>query len=231
MTKYEEQSEALKKTLGLEWSPIAVTWSDEPDERGSLDKQPSVCQVLERVKEENVIVNLTKENLMCPGGKHYLGLEVLPLPAVAMVWTKFHKTYESQEIAEKQLKKYPEQPIGNGKYMILSPLEKARADPDIVLVFGNPEQADRVAGLIAFSGCEVPLNFFPATNLCSVITNPLTTGKTDISPIARHARETRKLKTSHNELLISTPYANFEAAVKVIPNSGYGTVKMEFPTI
>jgi uncharacterized protein (DUF169 family) len=73
MTKYEEQSESLKQTLGLEWSPIAVTYSDEPDERGSLDKQPSVCQVLERVKEENVIVNLTKENLMCPGGKHYLG--------------------------------------------------------------------------------------------------------------------------------------------------------------
>jgi len=36
MTKYEEQSEVLKQTLGLEWSPIAVTWSDKPDERGSM---------------------------------------------------------------------------------------------------------------------------------------------------------------------------------------------------
>ena len=103
MTKYEEQSKLLKQTLGLEWSPIAVTWSDKPDERGSLDKQPSVCQVLEKIKEENIIVNLTRENCICPGGRHYLGLEVLPLHIIAMVWTKFHKTYKSQEIGEKQL--------------------------------------------------------------------------------------------------------------------------------
>jgi uncharacterized protein (DUF169 family) len=228
MTKYEEQSEALKKTLGLDWSPIAVTWADEPDERGTIDEQPSVCQVLERLKKENVIVNLSKENLVCPGGKHSLGLELLPFSMFAMFYTRFFHTYESQEIAEKQLKKYPEPPSGKGKYVILSRLEKAMSDPDIVVVFCIPEQAERVAGLIAFHGCE-PLTFFPATNVCSVITNPLVTGKTDVSFLCRHARGVRKLWTSHNELFLSIPYADFEAAVKVIPNSGYGTVKMEFP--
>jgi len=230
MTKYEEQSKVLKQILGLEWSPIAVTYSDEPDERGSLDKQPSVCQVLERIKEEKGIVNLTKENLMCPGGRYYLNLEPLPLHVVAMVWTKFHKTYESQEVGEKQLKKYPEPPARKEKYVIMGPLEKARSDPDVVLVFCNPEQADRVAGLIAFRGCE-PMTFFPGTNVCSAISNPLVTGKTDISFLSRHARELRRLKTSHNELFLSIPYADFEAAIKVIPNSAYGTAKGEFPRI
>ena len=230
MTKYKEQSKVLKQMLGLEWSPIAVTWSDKPDERGSLDKQPSVCQALEKIKEKNLIVNLTKENCMCPGGKHYLGLEVLPLHVIAMVWTRFHKTYASQEIAEEQLKKYPEPPTGQGKYVIISPLEKARSDPDVVLVFCNPEQADRVAGLIAFSGTE-PMTFFPAGNVCSAIANPLVTGKTDISFLSRHARELRKLKTSHNELFLSIPYRDFEAAIKAIPNSGYGVAKGEFPKI
>lgn len=230
MTKYEEQSKVLKQTLGLEWSPIAVTWSDEPDKRGSLDKQPSVCQVLESVKEKNEIANFTKENLMCPGGKHYLGLEVLPSHVVAMVWTKFHKTYASQEVAEKQLKKYPQPPSGKGKYVTVGPLEKARSDPNIVLVFCNPEQADRVTGLIAFSGYE-PMTFFPVGNVCSAVANRLVTGKTDISFVSRHARELRKLRTSHNELFVSIPYADFEAAVKAIPNSGYGEAKGEFPRI
>ncbi len=155
----------------MKWSPIAVTWSDKPDERGSLDKQPSVCQVVEDVKEKNVIVNLTKENCMCPGGKHYLGLEVLPLRVIAMVWTRFHKTYASQEIAERQLKSYPEPPAGKGICVIIGPLEKAMSDPDVVLVFSNPEQADRVAGLMAFLGTE-PMTFFPAGNVCSAIANP-----------------------------------------------------------
>jgi len=53
----------------------------------------------------------------------------------------------------------------------------------------------------------------------------------DISFLGRHARTIRKLKASHNELFLSIPYADFEAAVKAIPNSGFGTVKMEFPKI
>jgi len=114
--------------------------------------------------------------------------------------------------------------------VIIGLLEKARSDPDIVLVFSNPEQADRVAGLIAFSSTE-PMTFFPAGNVCSAIADPLATGKTDVSFLSRHARELRKLKTSHNELFLSIPYADFEAAVNAIPNSGYGAAKGEFPKI
>ena len=44
-------------------------------------------------------------------------------------------------------------------------------DPDVELVFDDPEQADRMGGLIAFSGTE-PMTFFPVGNTYSAVENP-----------------------------------------------------------
>ncbi len=228
MSKYEEQAQILKQTLGLEQSPIGVVYSDEPDSRGSLDMQPNVCKAVEKVLLEGSIINLSKDNCMCPGGKHYLGLEAVPPPMLAMIWTKYHKAFESLEVAEKQIKKYPQSPIGKAKFVIIEPLEKVASDPDGVLVFCNPEQADRVTALIAFPGYE-PMLSFPVSNVCFNVAVPIVTGKTHVSFISRHSREIYHIKVPHSELFVSTPYKDFENAIQNIPNSGYGTAKTEVP--
>ena len=230
MSKYKEQAQNLRQTLGLECSPIAINYSDDPDSRGSMDKYPSVCKALEKVLQEKTIVNLSKDNCMCPGGKHYLGFETLPPHIIGMVWTKFHKAHESQKVGEEQLNKYPKPTTGKANFIVISPLEKVTSNPDVVIVFCKPEQADRVTGLIAYSGYE-PMLFYPVSNICFAMTIPVVTEKTNISFPSRHAREIFHLKIPPSELFVSAPYKDFEKAVQNIPNSGYGTAKTEVPRI
>lgn len=224
MKNYAEQSSNLKQTLGLEWSPVAVTFSDTPDERGEARKI-RICEGFNVVRRENVIINFSKENCVCPGGKHYTGLEILKPEAIAGVWTKVHKAYESMDIGLKSIGKQP-QPLKRGNYLVLSPLEKVNSDPDIVLLFANAEQSDRILGLVSFKGAE-PFTYYPVSNACSVITNTLAKGRPELCFLAGHSR--LMSKWSSNELIIGLPFRDFETAVKNIPNSGFGTAQLPLP--
>ena len=78
MSKFEEYSEKIGKTLGLEWEHIAVKFSDSPDYRGE-DRKIRVCEAFDVARRENVIINFSKANCVCPGGRHFTGLEALSL--------------------------------------------------------------------------------------------------------------------------------------------------------
>ena len=51
---YEAQANDLREALGLEYSPIAITFSDDPDTEGSVDKQVSVCKAIEKTLYDNM---------------------------------------------------------------------------------------------------------------------------------------------------------------------------------
>lgn len=224
MSKFEGETEKIVETLGLIWEPVAVKFSNSVDERG-IERRIRVCEAFNVVRRENVIINFSKENCVCPGGKHYTGLEILPLKAVAGVWTKAHKAYESLDVALASIKKQP-QPVKRGDYLILSPLRKAVTEPDIVLLFANAEQADRILGLASFKGAE-PFAYYPVSNACSVITNTLTKGKPEISFMAGHSR--RAVGWDPSELMIALPFSDFEAAVTSISHSGFGKAPTPTP--
>jgi len=218
MSKFEEEAEKIVRTLGLEWEPVAVKFSDSADERGSARKL-RVCEAFDVVRREKVIVNFAKENCVCAGGRYYTGLEVLPLETIASVWIKAHKAYESMEVAVASMRMQP-QPAKRGNWLVLSPLKKVERDPDMVLLFANPEQADRILGLVSFKGAE-PFTYYPVSNACSAITNALAKGRPEISFMAGHSR--RLVRWSPNELMIALPFRDFEAAVNSISSSGSGT--------
>jgi uncharacterized protein (DUF169 family) len=224
MKDYAKQSEVLKQTLGLEWSPVAVSFSESPDARGEARKI-RICEAFNVVRRENVIINFSKENCICPGGRHYSGLEILPPEAIAGVWTKAHKAYESMDIGLESIGKQP-QPAKRGTYLVLSPLERASSDPAMVLLFANAAQSDRIIGLTCFKGAD-PFTYYPVSNACSVITNTLAKGRPEICFLAGHSRLASKW--SPNELIIGLPFKDFEAVVENIPNSGFGTAQPPTP--
>lgn len=198
---------------------MAVKFSDSADARGDSTRKLRVCEAFDAVRRENVIINFSKENCICPGGRHFTGLEVLPLETVAAVWTKAHKAYESMDVAIASVRKQP-QPTKRGNFVILSPLKKVETDPDLVLLFANAGQAERILGLVSFKGAE-PFTYYPISNICSAITNTLAKGRPEINFLTVHARQWAKW--SPNELIIALPLRDFEDAVKNIPNSGFGT--------
>jgi uncharacterized protein (DUF169 family) len=227
MSLFVEESDRIRNSLGLEWEPVAVKFSDVADDRGESQRKLRACEAFDVVRRENAIINLSKENCICPGGRHFLGLEMLPNETVAAVWTKAHKAYESMKTAIASVSKQP-QPVKRGSFIIVSPLAKVRTDPDMVLLFANPEQADRILGLVSFNGAE-PFSYYPISNVCSIVTHTLAKGRPEINFLATHARHLAKW--SPNELIIAMPHKDLKEAVKNIPNSGFGTAKTETPRV
>lgn len=227
MSKFVGQAETIMRTLGLEWEPLAVRFSDEADARGDSTRKLRICEAFDVVRRERTILNFSKENCICPGGRHFTGLEPLPLETVAGVWTRGHKAYESMDVALASLRKQP-QPIKRGDFVILGPLSDSEIDPSMVALFVNPEQADRVLGLASFKGAE-PFTFYPVNNICSTITNSLAKDGPEINFLAMHSR--KLANWSPNELIIAMPFRTFEKALDDISRSEYGTERTEGPKV
>jgi len=220
MPKFKVEAEKIVEVLGMKWAPIAGRFSDKAEEDGSSKRKLSVCKALSLARRENLMILLSKENCTCAGGRHFTGLEIAPMESFASaLTTKRHKVYDSEESALNSFRKQPK-PVNRGSFLTLGPLEKFKANPDLVFLFVNPAQADRMLGLVSFKGAE-PFMYYPASSICSTITNVLAKNRPEINLVAMFERKAGKW--SPNELILAMPFKDFETAVENIPNSGYGT--------
>ena len=210
MPKLEKQVETIVRALDLQRMPIGARFSESPDRKG-VDRKLRICEALNVIRQENVVVNLSKENCTCRGGCHVAGWQTLPPDELAAIYLGA-KAYESKKAAEASVSKQP-QPTYRGRFLILGPLDKFEADPDVVLFLVNPAQADRILGLASYEGAE-PYLHYPVTSVCSTITYALAKGKPDVS--------FRRGTWSPNELIVTLPFKDFLVAVKSVPHSGYG---------
>jgi uncharacterized protein (DUF169 family) len=218
LSKFETEAKRMIKALGLKRSPIGARFSDNSKEFDLSTDKVSICEAFSLVKNENVALTITKENCVCPGGRHFTGLEIFPIETLAPVLTtKKHRVYESTSVALSSIGKQP-QPVKRGDYLALGPLEKFETDPDIVFFIVTPAKADKILGLISFKGAE-PFMYYPASSICSTITNVLAKGKPEINLISTFER--KEGKWSPNELILALPLKDFKAAVENLPNSGY----------
>jgi uncharacterized protein (DUF169 family) len=208
----------------LKWTPIAGKFSVNTKGTGDSARKLAICEALDVVKRENLVLTLSKENCVCQGGRHFTGLEIVPIETFApALTTKKHRVYESTKAALASIRKQP-QPVNRGDSLTLGPLDKFKVNPDLIFLFVNPAQADRVLGLVSFKGAE-PFTYYPASSICSTITNVLAKGRPEINLISTFER--RACEWSPNELILAMPLKDFEAAVENLPNSGYGASEKE----
>ncbi len=219
MSRFNEQVNRIVQTLELQSMPIGARFSETQDKRG-VERQLRICEALDVVRRENVVINLSKENCICRGGSHIAGWQALSLEEFAALFLAAG-VYESKKVAEasvaKQLK-----PVYRGRFLILGPLDKFETDPDIVLFFVNPEQADRLLGLACFKGAE-PFMHYPASTVCSTINNALAKGKPDVNLISIFERT--RHKWSPDKLIVTLPFKDFITAVKSVEQSGYARAR------
>jgi uncharacterized protein (DUF169 family) len=218
LSKLKTNAKRMVEDLGLKWKPIGAKFSDSPGKFNLSTDKVSICEALYLIKNDNIAITITKENCACPGGRHFTGLEIFPIETLAPVLTtKKHRVYESMSVALSSIGKQP-QPVKRGDYFALSPLEKFETDPDIVFFIVTPAEADKILGLISFKGAE-PFMYYPASSICSTITNVLAKGKPEINLISTFER--KEGKWSQNELIVALPFKDFEAAMENLPSSGY----------
>ena len=221
MSRFNESVEKIVQTLELQNVPIGVRFSETPDRQG-VERQLRICEALDVVKRENVVINLSKENCTCRGGSHIAGWQALTMEEFAALFLAAN-VYESKRVAEASVSKQLK-PEYRGRFLILGPLNKFETNPDMVLFFVNPAQADRILGLACFEGTE-PFTHFPASTVCSTISNTLAKGKPDVNLISTFERT--RHKWSPDKLIVTLPFKDFITAVKSIDYSGYGK-KAEF---
>jgi len=216
MSNFEEQVRKIVQTLELQSMPIGVRFSESPDKRG-VERRVRICEALDSVRRENAVINLSKENCVCRGGSHIVGWHALSSEEFAALFLAAG-VYESKEVAMVSVGKYLK-PVYRGRFLVLGPLDKFATDPDIVLFFVNPAQADRILGLVCFEGAE-PFMHYPASTVCSTINNTLAKGKPDVNLISMFERT--RHKWAPDKLIVALPFKDFMIAVRNIDFSGYG---------
>jgi uncharacterized protein (DUF169 family) len=217
LTKLAKQVKGLVQTFDLERIPIGARFAESPDRNG-VSRKLRICEALNVIRQENVIVNLSKENCTCRGGRHIAGWQTLPPDELAAIYLGA-KAYASMEVAMASVEKQPK-PTYRGEFLILGPLDRFENNPDAVLFFVNPAQADRILGLASYTGSK-PSMHYPVTSMCSTITCALAKGEPNVNFISVFER--RRGTWSSNELIVTLPFKDFQIAAESIPHSGYGS--------
>jgi uncharacterized protein (DUF169 family) len=216
MSKLDGHVKRIVQILGLKSVPIGARFSETPDGRG-MDRQLRICEALDVVRRRKAVVNLSKENCVCRGGCHIAGWQALSVEDLSTLFLEAG-VYESRKVAEASLGKLLK-PVYRGRFLVLGPLEGFVRDPDLVLFFVNPAQADRILGLACFEGAK-PFMHYPACSVCSTISNTLAKGKPDINLISMFERA--RHKWSSDKLIVTLPFKDFMIAVRSLDRSGYG---------
>jgi len=216
MSRFKEQVKRIVQTLELQSMPIGARFSESPDRLG-VERRLRICEALDVARRENAIINLSKENCVCRGGSYIAGWQALSLEEFAALFLSA-SVYESKKVAEASVSKQLN-PVYRGRFLILGPLDNFETDPDIVLFFVNPAQADRILGLACFEGAESFMHY-PASTVCSTINNTLAKGKPDVNLISIFERT--RHKWSPDKLIVTLPFKDFMTAVRSVDYSGYG---------
>ena len=217
----------LRDVLGLDGSPVAVTFSNTPAGNGKGTKT-MVCGAFYQAARKGVTFNVTAATCSCPGGATFLGLAV-PSPERAATVQRFliegekfsacaASFFRSRALGQGQ------PPMGVGKFVVIGPMEKSELKPDLVLFLCNPAQASRLVVLSSYE-TGIPVQGQLSSSTCGgAITYPLSTGRPNVSlldPSSRHLVKGYK----DSDLIFSAPFFIVRSIVESIPLSTAGTAQ------
>jgi uncharacterized protein (DUF169 family) len=227
---WQEYSKRLREVLGLEGSPIAVSYSMVPSSEGKTGKY-LVCQALLDARG-GAIISLSKESCACPGGVWHLGLGPRPSGEGDKLLKKFlvegEKLFCSIATFHRAMALTTPPPLGLAEYIVFSPLEKAEIAPDLVVFLCNPEQACRLVTLATYPDGIPPKTEIVGSTCHMVIAYPLVSGELNISLLDYTSRKWQNYKP--NELFVTIPYHKLPGLVGSIDVCSAGMAQVELPT-
>lgn len=227
---WQEYSGRLREVLRLKGSPIAVSYSMVPAsgaKRGSY----MVCHALLAARD-GAIINVSEESCACPGGAWHLGLTPRPSGEENIFLQRFlvegEKLFCSVATFHRCMALTAPPPLGLAQYVVLSPLEKAKIAPDVVVFLCNPEQACRLVTLATYPDGIPPRTEIVGSTCHMVIAYPVVSGEINISLLDYTSRRWQKYKPE--ELFVTIPYHKMPGLMESIELCSAGTAKVEFPS-
>jgi len=228
MTDYAELSKKLMDALGLKTEPVAVTLirkgQSVPEGYNTVEAPTRHCQSIMRARKGEMLC-LPAEKNSCPVGASVLGEASLPEKVKSGEFHHNMGMYESNEAAASTIAVRPSLPAGSTIATVVSPLSKAKARPDVVIVVGIPEQLFWIipAAQTFEKGGRVTVEMAAVQASCvdsTVI--PIETDHVNISLGCFGCRKTSEI--APEEMLVGIPWSKFEGTVKAVEKMAQGPI-------
>ena len=227
--EWQNHSEIFKEVLDLQLSPIAVARLKEPLLE-SFDRKVRVCKAILHAGNGETL-QISKENNLCFGAALHLGFHKPRDPKIMNMVKEFvvegEKLFSSYEALDKMISQMGEVPDNSDSYFVLSPLEKAEFEPELVIFICDAQAACRLLTLAIFPDGVMPGIRVGGPTCRMIITYPLVTGEVNLSFYDYTARKMCNLEK--DKLLIAIPYKRMPEIVDSIDKCSAGRAKVEYP--
>jgi len=188
--KLAEMSRKIKEDLGLRTHPLGIKFykSKEFDEEFEKARRPlrnfnlrmALCQLINISRTYGWSVATTLDDSYCILGARVMGLidetpEYLP-EDIARFHAKDGETGRAiwEGLERKCL------PLGTTYGILISPLTRMKAEPDVIVMYGTPTQIARLAKAFTWHGI-FPEAMFIGVAACSSISKAYSSGKPQLS--------------------------------------------------
>ena len=228
MTDYAALSKKLMDALGLRTEPVAVTLVHKgegvPEGYMAVDKPARHCQSVMRARHGEMLC-LPAEKNACPVGASALGEVAVPDKVRSGELHHNAGVFGSDEAAAKTIAARPSFPTGSVIATVVSPLSKAKVQPDVVIVVGIPEQIFWIAPAAQTfdEGGRVPFEIATMNAICVDGTiMPIKKGQVNISLGCVNCRKGTDILPE--EMVIGIPWSKFERTVEAIEKMAKETI-------
>jgi uncharacterized protein (DUF169 family) len=196
---YTEISNKIKETLGLENSPIAISFSTEaPEGVEQLKGKARLCQMLDKVRLEGESFYTIADNHACDGGANSCGLrEPSKRSRTGEFLAKDLGLFGSNRAARRFVNSNPRIDFGTVVVVSFSPLEKATFEPDVVVLICNARQGMKIGEAFAYESGKRIVGLTGPPICSAVVAAPFLTGEVVYSLGDRGARNFMKIKEEH----------------------------------
>ena len=202
--KYAMLANDLKKSLQLENSSVAISFSTEaPEGVEQIKGEMRLCQMLDIVRFDGDVFHTTSCNHKCDGGSGSCGMKEMNEKVKTGEFLCKMGLFGSNRAARRFINSNPRIEAGTVKIVSFSPLEKVTFDPDVVVIICNAKQGMLIAEAFAYESGKRTLGMTGPPICSSIVAAPFLTGEVTYSFGDHGARNYMKIKD--DEVFIGIP--------------------------
>jgi uncharacterized protein (DUF169 family) len=216
---YAEIAKAISEPIGLTKHLVAVKLFDDlkqvPEGLPRPESKIYYCGAVGQAMQGKTLLLLAEDH-GCDRGAYMLGVKEPPETVVnGEMYAKSHMV-ETARAGKRLIDQAPKIPVGKTAAILLTPLEEATFDPDVVLVAANPHQSLVILNATNYkNGLEIPLRFQILTSFCAYATVlPFKYGKPEATVPQEQAR--MRSQFTNEEMLIGIPGEMLETVAQVL---------------
>ena len=226
---YKEHADVFKKTFGLKYEPMAISFTNDEISSGRYEKT-SICKAMKLAAEgESFIID--EEVSICPGGSQFCGFSEphtgKQKRRLQQFLTKGEKLTSSIVSFERMRKLAVPPATDLADRIVICPLDKAEIRPDMILFLCNAEQACRLITLDTYWDGISPKQQIIGALCYSAIVYTIMSGNTNMTVGDWTARSHQGFEP--DVIFLSVPYERIHNLIAAIPHCSAGDAEAHIP--